>query len=220
MVTFKVGTDLDLAQVLVQNRVALAAPTLPDVVRAVGVTTTKRSPDLMLMVNLVSPSQAYDQLYLNNYATIFVRDELARLDGVGEAMVFGLQAYSMRIWLDPDQLTARNMTVGDVVRSLREQNVQVAAGQVGQEPAAPGIDFQYTMTTLGRLEEPEQFADIIVKTDGQGKLVRLHDVARVELARKAPTPPLAWTACPPRASACFNFPAPTRSKHRTASRRR
>ncbi len=185
MVTFKVGTDLDLAQVLVQNRVALAAPTLPDVVRAVGVTTTKRSPDLMLMVNLVSPSQAYDQLYLNNYATIFVRDELARLDGVGEAMVFGLQAYSMRIWLDPDQLTARNMTVGDVVRSLREQNVQVAAGQVGQEPAAPGIDFQYTMTTLGRLEEPEQFADIIVKTDGQGKLVRLHDVARVELGAKS-----------------------------------
>ncbi len=185
MVTFKVGTDLNLAQVLVQNRVALAAPTLPDVVRAVGVTTTKRSPDLMLMVNLVSPSQTYDQLYLNNYATIFVRDELARLDGVGEAMVFGQQAYSMRIWLDPDQLTSRNMTVGDVVRSLREQNVQVAAGQVGQQPAAPGIDFQYTMTTLGRLEDPEQFANIIVKTDGQGKLVRLHDVARVELGAKS-----------------------------------
>ncbi|NLS93471.1 MAG: multidrug efflux RND transporter permease subunit [Planctomycetaceae bacterium] len=184
-VTFKVGTDLNMAQVLVQNRVALALPTLPDVVKAVGVTTAKRSPDLMLMVNLVSPGKQYNQLYLNNYATIFVRDELARLDGVGDAMVFGQQAYSMRVWLNPDQLASRSMTVGDVVRAVREQNVQVAAGQVGQRPAAPGIDFQYTMTTLGRLEEPEQFAEIVVKTEGDGRVVRLRDVARIELGARS-----------------------------------
>ncbi len=184
-VTFKVGTDLNMAQVLVQNRVALALPTLPDVVRAIGVTTAKRSPDLMLMVNLVSPGKQYNQLYLNNYATIFIRDELARLDGVGDAMVFGQQAYSMRVWLNPDQLASRSMTVGDVVRAVREQNVQVAAGQVGQRPAAPGIDFQYTMTTLGRLEEPEQFAEIIVKTEGDGRVVRLRDVARIELGARS-----------------------------------
>ena len=184
-VTFKVGTDLNMAQVLVQNRVALALPTLPDVVRAIGVTTAKRSPDLMLIVNLVSPGKRYNQLYLNNYATIFVRDELARLDGVGDAMVFGQQAYSMRVWLNPDQLASRSMTVGDVVRSLREQNVQVAAGQVGRQPAAPGIDFQYTMTTLGRLEEPGQFADIIVKAEGDGRVVRLRDVARIELGARS-----------------------------------
>jgi multidrug efflux pump len=183
-VTFKVGTDLNMAQVLVQNRVALAMPTLPDVVKQVGVTTKKRSPDLMMIVNLISPDGRYDQLYLSNYALIQIQDELARLDGVGEAIIFGQRDYSMRVWLDPARMASRSMTAGDVVRALREQNVQVAAGRVGQEPAAPGVDFQYTMTTLGRLTEPEQFAEIIVKTGQQGQITRLRDVGRVELGAK------------------------------------
>jgi len=183
-VTFKVGTDLNMAQVLVQNRVALAMPVLPDVVRAIGVTTMKRSPDLMLIVNLISPDRRYDQLYLSNYALIQVRDELARLEGVGDAMIFGQRDYSMRVWLDPARMASRRITAGDVVVALREQNVQVAAGQVGQQPAAPGMDFQYTMTTLGRLTEPEQFADIIIKTGDQGQITRLSDVARVDLGAR------------------------------------
>jgi len=184
-VTFKVGSDLNMAQVLVQNRVALALPTLPDVVKQIGVTTMKRSPDLMLIVNLFSPSGRYDQLYLSNYALTRVRDELARLDGVGDAMVFGQREYSMRVWLNPDQLASRRMTVGDVARALREQNVQVAAGQLGQQPAADHIDFQYTMTTLGRLRDPEQFGEIVVKTGGRGEITRLRDVARIELGAKS-----------------------------------
>ncbi len=184
-VTFKVGSDLNMAQVLVQNRVALALPTLPDVVKQIGVTTMKRSPDLMLIVNLFSPSGRYSQLYLSNYALTRVRDELARLDGVGDAMVFGQREYSMRVWLNPDQLASRRMTVGDVARALREQNVQVAAGQLGQQPAADHIDFQYTMTTLGRLRDPEQFGEIVVKTGGRGEITRLRDVARIELGAKS-----------------------------------
>ena len=133
----------------------------------------KRSPDLMMIINLVSPDGRYDELYLSNYALIQVRDQLTRLEGVGDAMIFGQRDYSMRVWLDPDLLSSRGLTAGDVVRSLREQNVQVAAGQVGQPPAAKGMDFQYTMTTLGRLTEPEQFADIIVKTGDGGQVVRL-----------------------------------------------
>jgi multidrug efflux pump len=183
-VTFKVGTDLNMAQVLVQNRVNLAMPTLPDVVKQIGVTTTKRSPDLMMIINLVSPDGRYDQLYLSNYMLIQVKDEIARLDGVGDAMIFGQRDYSMRVWLDPDLLAIRDMTSGDVVRALREQNVQVAAGQIGQQPAAKGIAFQYAMTTLGRLTQPEQFAQIIVKTGADGQVVRLADVGRVELGAK------------------------------------
>ncbi|NLF67425.1 MAG: multidrug efflux RND transporter permease subunit [Candidatus Anammoximicrobium sp.] len=183
-VTFKVGTNLNMAQVLVQNRVAMALPSLPDVVKQVGVVTKKRSPDLIMIINLFSPDGRYDQLYLSNYATIQVIDELARIDGVGDARVFGQQDYSMRVWLDPDRLTARRMTVGDVLGALREQNVQVAAGQLGQPPAAQGVNFQYTMTTLGRLTDPEQFADIIVKTDGRGRITRLRDISRVELGAR------------------------------------
>ena len=150
-VTFKVGTNLNMAQVLVQNRVALAMPTLPDVVKQIGVTVRKRSPDLMLIVNLFSPDGRYDQLYLSNYAMIQIKDELSRLEGVGDSFILGQRDYSMRIWLDPDRLTSRGMTAGDVVRALREQNVQVAAGQIGQQPAAKGVNFQYTLSTLGRL---------------------------------------------------------------------
>jgi len=183
-VTFKVGTNLNMAQVLVQNRVSLAMPTLPDVVKQIGVTTMKRSPDLMLIVNLISPDGRYDQLYLSNYALIQVRDELARLEGVGDAILFGQRDYSMRVWLDPDRIASRGMTAGDVVKALREQNVQVAAGRVGQQPAARGVDFQYTMSTLGRLTDPEQFAQIIVKTGDRGQITRLADVGRVDLGAR------------------------------------
>jgi multidrug efflux pump len=185
-ITFKVGTNLNMAQVLVQNRVALATPTLPDVVRQIGVTTRKRSPDLMMMVNLFATDEryGYDQLYLSNYAMLQLRDALSRLEGVGDVSIMGQRDYSMRVWLDPNKLYSRNMTAGDVVRALREQNVQVAAGQLGQQPAEDGVDFQFTMSTLGRLTEPEEFADVIVKNGSQGQVTRLRDVGRVELGAR------------------------------------
>jgi len=189
-VTFKLGTSLDMAQVLVQNRVSQAMPTLPDVVKATGVTVKKKSPSILLVVNLYSETNPetkqpyFDQLFLSNYATIQVRDELARLDGVGDVALLGQQDYSMRVWLDPNRLASRNLTGDDVVRSLREQNVQVAAGQLGQPPAPTGLDFQYTMTTLGRLKEPEEFADIIIKSGTEGEITRLKDVARIELGAR------------------------------------
>ena len=183
-VTFKVGTNLNMAQVLVQNRVALATPILPDIVKQVGVTVKKRSPDLMLMVHLVSPHGRYDQLYLSNYAQINLVDEISRLEGVGDIFLMGQRDYGIRVWLDPDRLTSLGMTAGDVVKALREQNVQVAAGQIGQQPASKGVDFQYTMTTLGRLTEPEQFREIIIKNGAEGQIIRLRDVARVELGAR------------------------------------
>jgi multidrug efflux pump len=183
-VTFKVGTNLNMAQVLVQNRVALALPMLPDVVKQIGVTTKKRSPDLMLIVNLFSPDGRYDQLYLSNYTMIQLVDEVSRLEGVGDVFILGQRDYSMRIWLDPDRLTSRGISAGDVVRALREQNVQVAAGQIGQQPASKGMNFQYTLSTLGRLIEPEQFADIIIKCGEHGDITRLRDVGRIELGAR------------------------------------
>ncbi len=184
-VTFKLGVDLDIAQVLVQNRVAMATPTLPDVVKQTGVVTKKRSPSILLVVNLYSPKETYDQLYLSNYATIQVRDEIARLDGVGDVNILGQQDYSMRVWLDPNQLSSRNMTADDVAKALKEQNVQVAAGQLGQPPADGRVDFQYTLSALGRLREVPQFENIVVKTGSQGQITRLKDVARVELGAKS-----------------------------------
>ena len=189
-VTFSLGTDLNMAQVLVQNRVAQALPLLPDIVQQTGVTTKKKSPSILLAVALFSANDEqtkkpkFDQLYISNYATIQVRDELARLEGVGDVTILGQQDYSMRIWLNPDQLSTRNLTAGDVVKALQEQNVQVAAGQVGQPPVPKGLDFQLTMTTLGRLTEPEQFEQIVVKTGEDGRLTRLKDVGRVELGAK------------------------------------
>ena len=183
-VTFKLGTNLDMAQVLVQNRVSLAMPTLPDIVKQTGVTTKKKSPAILLCVNMFSPDGRYDQLYISNYATIQIKDELARLPGVGDVTYFGQQDYSMRVWLDPEKLLARDLTATDVVNAVREQNVQVAAGQIGQPPVPPGQDFQYTMSTLGRLTEPEQFGEIIVKTGQTGEVVRLRDLARIELGAK------------------------------------
>jgi multidrug efflux pump len=190
-VTFALGQDVNLAQVLVQNRVAIAEPTLPDVVKAIGVITKKRSPDILLVANLTSDDDPatgkpyFDRLYLSNYATIQLKDALARLEGVGDVIVIGQQDYSMRIWLDPDKLQSRNLTAGDVIKVLREQNVQVAAGQVGQPPVPEGQDFQFTLSTLGRLVDPEQFANIVLKTGADGEVTYLKNVSRTELGARS-----------------------------------
>jgi multidrug efflux pump len=184
-VTFRVGTDLDFAQVLTQNRVAIAEAKLPEEVKRQGVTVKKKSPMILLCVNLLSPDGRYDQLYLSNYATIQVKDALARLQGVGDVSFLGARDYSMRVWLDPAALATRNMTASDVLKALREQNVQVAAGRIGQPPAPAGVAFQYTVNTLGRLLDPEQFGDIVVKTGERGDITRLTDVGRIELGAKS-----------------------------------
>ncbi|MBQ0821839.1 multidrug efflux RND transporter permease subunit, partial [Microvirga sp. HBU67558] len=179
-ITFKLGTDLDKAQVLVQNRVAIATPRLPEEVRRLGVTTLKSSPDLMMVVHMLSPDGSYDQLYVSNYARNYVRDILLRLDGVGDLIIFGERQYSLRIWLDPEKLASYGMTSSEVVRAIQEQNVQVSGGALGQEPTPTDAAFQLTVTTQGRFEDPRQFRQIIVQAR-DGRLVRLQDVARIEL---------------------------------------
>ena len=181
-VTFKIGTDLDKAQVLVQNRVAVAEARLPEEVRRLGVTTSKSSPDITLVVNIFSTDGRYDQVYVSNFAFLQVKDALVRLPGVGSIIIFGARDYSMRIWLDPEKIAARNMTADDVINAIREQNVQVAAGQVGQPPIGKGISFQYIVNTQGRLTDEKQFADMVIKNGTDGKVTRVRDVARVELA--------------------------------------
>ncbi len=180
-VTFKLGTNLDTAQVLTQNRVAVALPRLPDAVQRLGVTVVKNSPDLMMVIHLDSPDQSRDALYLSNYATLHVKDALSRLDGVGSVQVFGGRDYSMRIWLDPDKIAAHNMTAGEVVTALQAQNVQVSSGVLGQPPIPQPGAFQLNVQTQGRLVDPAQFADIVVKTDGSGRVTHVRDIARVEL---------------------------------------
>ncbi len=180
-VTFKVGMDLNLAQVLVQTRVDNAMPLLPDVVRQTGVITRKRSPDILLTVSLNSPDGRYDQLYLSNYAVLRLKDELARLPGISEVLVFGQRDYSMRIWVDPDKLAVRNLGVTDVINAIREQNVQVAAGSIGQPPSVTGSVIQIPLATRGRLVLPEEFEQIIVRATDDGQLVRVRDIGRVEL---------------------------------------
>jgi HAE1 family hydrophobic/amphiphilic exporter-1 len=180
-VTFKLGTDLDTAQVLVQNRVAIAQPRLPEDVQRIGVTVRKNSPDMLMVIHLSSPDGSRDQLYISNYATLQVRDVLARLDGVGDVRVFGARDYSMRIWLDPEKIAARNLTAGDVVAALRAQNVQVASGVLDQPPVPHQGAFQLNVETQGRLADPRQFERIIVKNDPDGRVTRVKDVARVEL---------------------------------------
>src|SRR5207302_212301 len=170
-ITFKLGTDLNIAQVLVQNRVSLATPILPDLVKRRGIAVKKKSPSILMIVNLFSPDDSRDSLYLSNYATIQLRDELSRLPGVGDITYLGQRDYSMRLWLDPEKMAARGLTAADVVRAVEQQNAQVAAGQIGQPPVPAGQVFQYTMTTLGRLADPGQFADMILKSDPQGRLV-------------------------------------------------
>jgi hydrophobe/amphiphile efflux-1 (HAE1) family protein len=178
-VTFRIGADIDRAQVQVQNRVAQALPRLPEEVRNLGVNTVKASSNLTLVVNLTSPNGRYDSLYLRNYAVLNIKDVLARLPGMGDVQVFGGGDYSMRVWLDPQKLAARNITAGDVVEAIREQNVQVAAGQLGAPPS--NTEFQIALNAAGRLTDEQQFHDVIIKTGTDGQIVRLGDVARVEL---------------------------------------
>jgi len=180
-VTFALGTDADKAQVQVQNRVSQAIPRLPAEVQRLGVTTEKSSPDLTMVVHLIAPEGRYDALYLSNFATLRVKDELSRIEGVGTVQVFGGGNYSMRVWLDPEKVASRGLTAGDVVRAIREQNVQVAAGQLGAPPAPNGADFQLSINTQGRLVSEEEFEDIVVRAGAGGELTRLSDVGRVEL---------------------------------------
>jgi hydrophobe/amphiphile efflux-1 (HAE1) family protein len=180
-ITFALGTDLDIAQVLVQNRVAIATPKLPSDVQRVGVTVRKNSPDILMVIHLSSPDGSHDQLYMSNYATLQVKDVLARLDGVGDVRVFGARDYAMRIWLDPDKIATRGLTAGDVVAALRAQNVQVASGAIGAPPVPTPGAFQLNVETLGRLVDPRQFQNIVVRTDPQGRVTRIRDIARVEL---------------------------------------
>lgn len=175
-VTFEVGTNLDMAQVLVQNRVNLALPSLPSEVKQTGVSVKKKSASVLLVVNVISPKGTRDQLYLSNYATIRLRDELSRIAGVGDVSLLGQLDYSMRVWLDPERMAALGLTAPDVLLALREQNVQVAAGAIGRPPVPAGESFQYTLTTLGRLTQAEEFGEIVVKSLGGGKVVRLRDV--------------------------------------------
>jgi multidrug efflux pump len=180
-VVFKVGTDVDLAQVQVQNRVSQALPRLPEAVRQLGVATVKSSPNLTMVVFLNSPDGRYDPLYLRNYILLNIRDELSRIDGVGQAFIFGGGDYSMRIWLDPEKTASRGISAGDVVRALREQNIQVSAGSIGAPPQPGTSDFQLSINLQGRLASVEEFGDVIVKTGTSGELTRIRDIARVEL---------------------------------------
>ena len=184
-ITFAVGTDPDMAQVLAQNRVSIADPKLPAEVKQQGVVTKKQSTALVMVAALTSPDGRFDELYLSNYATTQVKDVLARVNGVGEVMMFGAKDYGMRIWLDPELLKARNLTTNEVLAALQEQNVQVAAGKIGEKPNPAGLNFEYTITTLGRLAEVSQFEQIIVKRGEEGQLVRMKDIARIELGAQS-----------------------------------
>ena len=181
-VTFRPGTDADDAAVRVQNRVAQALARLPEDVRRQGVTTQKQSPVFLMVVHLVSTDGKYDSLYLRNYMRLHVKDRLARIPGVGDAQAFGGGDYAMRLWLDPDKVAARGLTAGDVLRAVREQNVQVSAGQLGAEPMPNKSDFLLLINAKGRLQDEAEFADIVLKSGSDGEIVRLGDVARIELA--------------------------------------
>lgn len=183
-ITFKLGTNLDTAQVLVQNRVNLALPVLPEDVRRTGVSVNKQSPSMIMCVNLISPDQSRDELYLGNYALLQVKDTLARINGVGSIGLFGYE-YSMRVWLDPERLASLNLTGADVVMAIQEQNRQVAAGVVGQPPTPKGTEFQFVVNTQGRLVEPAEFEEIVIKRGSDGKIVHLRDVGSVQLGAKS-----------------------------------
>ncbi len=184
-VTFKPGSDLNISQVLVQNRESLAEPILPDLVRRRGISVKKKSPNVLLIVNLYSKEGTRSNLDLSNYATIQIRDELSRVPGVGDVTYLGQRDYSMRLWLDPQRLSAYNLNPQDVIAAVQSQNIQVAAGQIGQPPTPSGQVFQYTMTTLGRLENTDQFGSIVVKNTNGGQLVYLRDVANIELGAQS-----------------------------------
>ncbi|WP_299820407.1 efflux RND transporter permease subunit [uncultured Roseibium sp.] len=180
-VTFELGTDPDKAQQLVQNRVSQAEPRLPAEVRSLGVTTVKSSPDLMMVVHLISPNERYDITYLRNYAVLNIKDRLARIDGVGQVQVFGSGDYSMRVWVDPQRAAENNLAASDITTAIRAQNVQAAAGIIGASPNVDGVDLQLSVNAQGRLETPEEFGNIIVRTGEHGEVTRLRDVARIEL---------------------------------------
>ncbi|HUG80151.1 MAG TPA: multidrug efflux RND transporter permease subunit [Bryobacterales bacterium] len=180
-VTFKLGTDLDQAQVLVQNRVALAEPSLPEEVRRFGVVTRKSLPSWLMAINIISPDRSRDRAYMSNYILSQVRDRLTRVDGIGDVMIFGGRDYAMRVWIDPGRAAAREMTAGEVVSALRSQNVQVAAGTLGQPPYSNGAAYQLNVETQGRFKDPRDFANVVVKTAPDGAVTRLSDIARVEL---------------------------------------
>ncbi len=213
-VTFELGTDLNIAQVLVQNRVALAMAQLPEQVQLQGVNTNKQSPSILLAVNLISPDGRYDDLYLSNYATIYIKDDLLRINGVGNINFLGERDYSERVWLDPDKMADRNIATNDIINAVRNQNVQVAAGTLGQPPVPAGQQFELTMSTLGRLIDQKQFGDIIIKTsqgDAQEKapsaqVVRLKDVARLELGSQQYTQVCNLDKQPSVALAIFQLP--------------
>src|ERR1700752_2673923 len=179
-ITFKLGTDLDKAQVLVQNRVAIAQPQLPDEVQRNGVTTKKNSPDILMVVFMLSPDDSLDQLYISNYALLQVRDQLLRLDGIGDITIFGARDYSMRLWLDPDRIANVGLTSSEVVAAIRAQNLQIAGGQIAEPPIADRA-FQPNLVFTGRLKDQKQFEDIVVRAGADGRTVRLRDVARAEL---------------------------------------
>jgi hydrophobic/amphiphilic exporter-1 (mainly G- bacteria), HAE1 family len=180
-VTFKIGTDLNFAQVLVQNRVSAVLSSLPQAVQAQGVVVQKKSTAILQIVSLTSPDKRYDNLFLANYANINLKDEIARLPGVGNVTVFGAGQYAMRIWLDPEKMKARGLNVQDVINALQQQNTQVTAGQIGMPPAPDNLSFQYTLNVVGRLNEPGEFANVIVKTGNAGEITRVRDIGRVEL---------------------------------------
>ena len=181
-ITFKLGTDLNKAQVLVQNRVAIAQPRLPATVQSLGVTTAKSSPDIMMVAVMYSPDGSYDPLYVSNYARNNVRDVLLRLDGVGDVTIFGERLYALRVWLDPDKLSAYSLTSGDVLDAVRGQNVQVSGGALGSQPSPADTAFQFVVKTQGRFEDANQFREIIVRSTSDGRVIRLKDVARIEIA--------------------------------------
>jgi len=183
-ITFELGTDLDEAQVLVQNRVSIAEARLPEEVRRLGITTSKSSPDLMMVVHMLSPDDTFDQLYVSNYARNRVRDQLVRLGGIGEVIIFGERQYAIRVWLNTDKLAAYGITPGDVVGALREQNIQVSGGALGTPPNRDDNAFQYIVTTQGRFEEAKEFENIIVRSTEDGRIVRVRDIARVELGAR------------------------------------
>src|SRR6188472_669502 len=180
-VTFKLGTDLDTAQVLVQNRVALAEPSLPEEVRRQGVVVQKTSPSWLMAVNVLSPDGSLDRGYVSNYALTQIRDRLTRVEGIGDVQIFGARDYAMRVWIDPGRAATLGLTAGEVVSALRSQNVQVAAGVVGQPPFNTGAAQQLNVETQGRFKTADEFASIIIRTDPAGAITRLRDVARVEL---------------------------------------
>src|SRR6201986_1284916 len=180
-VTFRIGTDLNVAQMLTQNRVQDALPRLPEDVQRLGVQVRKATPNILLAAHLYSPDSFRDILSISNYATLHVKDVLARLPGVGDVQIFGGREYAMRIWLDPDKVAAHNMNASEVLAALRAQNVQVPAGVLTQPPVASKQAYQINVQTLGRLSMPEEFASIVLKSDREGRVTRLRDVGRVEL---------------------------------------